>query len=85
MFVLFKNKLWKATYFTIKHFIKIIVAIIFLTNICGQPILSCSAKKIVLLSNQIFHYTHCITPKRVTSWRGLSTRHCAWDTQLFSK
>ena len=32
--------------------------------------------------NQIFHYTRCITPKRVTSWRGPSLRHCAWATQL---
>ena len=27
-------------------------------------------------TNQIFHYTHCVTPKRVTSLRGLSPRHC---------
>ena len=32
--------------------------------------------------NQIFYYTRCITPKRVTSWRGPSPRHCAWATHL---
>ena len=32
--------------------------------------------------NQIFHYTRCNTPKRVTSWRGPSPRHCARATQL---
>ena len=36
-------------------------------------------------SNQIFHYTRCNTPKRVTSWRGPSPRHCAQATQLLSK
>ena len=36
-------------------------------------------------SNQIFHYTRCNTPKRVTSWRGPSPRHCARATQLHSK
>ena len=36
-------------------------------------------------SNQIFHYTRWITPKRVTSWRGPSPRHCARATQLLSK
>ena len=36
-------------------------------------------------SNQIFHYTRCNTPKRVTSWRGPSPRHCARATQLLSK
>ena len=36
-------------------------------------------------SNQIFHYTCCNTPKRVTSWRGPSPRHCARATQLLSK
>ena len=35
--------------------------------------------------NQIFHYTRCNTPKRVTSWRGPSPRHCARATQLLSK
>ena len=35
--------------------------------------------------NQIFHYTCCITPKRVTSLRGPSPRHCARATQLFLK
>ena len=36
-------------------------------------------------SIQIFHYTRCITPKRVTTWRGPSPRHCARATQLRSK
>ena len=35
--------------------------------------------------NRIFHYTRCITPKRVTSLRGLSPRHCALASQLLSK
>ena len=35
--------------------------------------------------NQIFHYTRCNTPERVTSWRGPSPRHCARATQLLSK
>ena len=35
-------------------------------------------------SNQIFHYTRCNTPKRVTSWRGPSPPHCARATQLLS-
>ena len=34
--------------------------------------------------NQTFHYTHCITPKRVTSWRGPSPPHCVRITQLLS-
>ena len=32
-----------------------------------------------------FHYTRCNTPKRVTSWRGPSSPHCARATQLLSK
>ena len=36
-------------------------------------------------SNQIFHYTRWITPKRVTSLRGPSPHHCAQATQLLSK
>ena len=36
-------------------------------------------------SNQIFRYTRCSTPNRVTSLRGPSPRHCAWATQLLSK
>ena len=35
--------------------------------------------------NQIFHYTRCIMPKRLTSLRGPSQRHCARATQLHSK
>ena len=37
------------------------------------------------MSNQIFHYTRWIMPKRVTSLRGPSSRHCARTTQLLSK
>ena len=36
-------------------------------------------------SNQIFYYTRCNTPERVTSWRGPSPLHCARTTQLLSK
>ena len=36
-------------------------------------------------SNQIFHYTRCNTPERVTSWRSQSPRHCARVTHLLSK
>ena len=36
-------------------------------------------------SNQIFYYTRCDTPERVTSWRGPSPPHCARTTQLLSK
>ena len=39
----------------------------------------------VRMTNQIFHYTRCITPKRVTSLRGPSPRHWARATQLLSK
>ena len=39
----------------------------------------------IIKSNQIFHYTRWITPKRVTSWRGPSPHHCARATQLLSK
>ena len=35
--------------------------------------------------DQEFHYTCCITPKRVTTLRGPSPRHCARATQLLSK
>ena len=31
------------------------------------------------VSNQIFHYSFYITPKRITSWRGLFPRHCACE------
>ena len=27
---------------------------------------------LIIKSNHIFHYTRCITPKRVTSWQGPS-------------
>ena len=37
---------------------------------------------ITLVLNQIFHYTRCITPKRVTSWRGFP-RHCAREQNNF--
>ena len=36
-------------------------------------------------SNQIFHFTRRNTPRRVTSWRGPSPRHCARATPLLSK
>ena len=35
--------------------------------------------------NQIFHYTRCITLKRITSLRGPSPRHCAQATQILAK
>ena len=35
--------------------------------------------------NEIFRYTRCKTPKRVTSLRGPSPRRCARATQLLSK
>ena len=39
----------------------------------------------VNVQNEIFHYTRCVTPKRVTSLQGPSPRHCARATQLLSK
>ena len=30
-----------------------------------------------MFSNQVFHYSRCIAPKRVTSWRGPSSRQFA--------
>ena len=33
-----------------------------------------------MYQNQIFHYTRCTLPKRVTSWRGPSQRHCTLVT-----
>ena len=41
--------------------------------------------KPLMASNQMFRYTRCNTPKRVTSWRGPSSRHCSRATQLLSK
>ena len=35
--------------------------------------------------NQILRYTRCITPNRVTNWRGPSLRHCARGTQHLLK
>ena len=35
--------------------------------------------------NQVFYYTRCNTPERVTSWRGPSPPHCAQTIQLLSK
>ena len=35
--------------------------------------------------NHIFHFTRCITPKRVMSLRGPSLHYCARAIQLFSK
>ena len=40
-----------------------------------------SYEKMVLSSNQILHYTRCITPKRVTSFPSPSPRHCSRETQ----
>ena len=45
----------------------------------------CCSFKILIWSNQIFYYTCCITPKRVTSLRGPSPRNCARVTQLLLK
>ena len=44
-----------------------------------------TSKLLYCISNQIFHYTRYITPKRVTSLRGPYPRHCARVTQLLSK
>ena len=44
-----------------------------------------STKHFLERLNQIFHYTRCITPKRITSWRDPSPRHCARATQLLRK
>ena len=35
--------------------------------------------------DEIFHYTRCDTPKRVTSWQGQSPRHCAGNTAPFEE
>ena len=43
------------------------------------------AQKCITKSNQIFHYTRCNSPKRVTRLRGLYPHHCTWATQLHSK
>ena len=40
---------------------------------------------IKIKSNQVFYYTRCITPKRVTSLRGPFPRHCARATQLLRR
>ena len=37
------------------------------------------------LSNQIFHFTHCIALKRVTNLPGQSPRHYALAAQLLMK
>ena len=39
----------------------------------------------IINQNQIFHFTRCKTPKRVTSLRGPFPRHCARAAQLLSK
>ena len=51
-----------------------------MAQILNNPLILSIAK-----SNEIFHYTRCITPKRVTSWRIPSSFHCAWATQFLSK
>ena len=38
-----------------------------------------------ILSNQIFYYTRCTTPKRVTSLWGPSPSHCARDYSSFRR
>ena len=43
-----------------------------------------SYQKPLANSNQIFHYTRCITQKRVTSLRDPCPHHCARATQLIS-
>ena len=40
---------------------------------------------ILQISNQILHYTRCITPKRETSLRGPPPRHAPAGNTLFSK
>ena len=37
------------------------------------------------ISNQIFYYTRCITPKRVMSWRCPFSHYCVHATYLLSK
>ena len=36
-------------------------------------------------TNQIFHYTRCNTPKRVTSWRGSFPRYCTRANSSFRR
>ena len=43
----------------------------------------CLSKVVIQCSNQIFYYTSYTTPKRVTSWRGQSPRHCVQPAHLF--
>ena len=38
--------------------------------------------KTITLKKTSNHYTHCITPKPVTSLLGTSPRQCTWATQL---
>ena len=52
--------------------------------ICFQT-LKLKSTLLEIKSNQIFYYTRCNTPKRVTSLRGPSQRHSARATQLLLK
>ena len=56
-------------------------------DLTGDTNFSCFVTTLSTLSksNQIFHFTRCITPKCVTSLPGPSPRHCARATQLHSK
>ena len=59
-----------------------------LDNLCSDIILGLdfqSQHHRLFGYNQIFHYTRCNTPKRVTSWQGPFPHHCARETQLLSK
>ena len=39
----------------------------------------------MVILNQIFHYTHSITPKHVMSLQGPSQHHRAWAIQLLQR
>ena len=50
-----------------------------ITSSSKLNLLKCTKSKAgISKSHQIFHYTRCITPKRVTSWWGPFPRHCTW-------
>ena len=58
---------------------------IFIFNAKYIRIMCKNSLLIIKSLSSLFHYTRCNTPKRVTSWRGPSPRHCARATQLLSK
>ena len=62
-------------------------ALLFMLNFCICFILCFLCFWLIEWSNQnqIFYYTRCITPKRVTGLRDTSPHHCARETQLFSR